>query len=116
MVKNSRSIAELAGSVEAESLPERFILDNLLDGRLRIVEPIKVRHMVEGNQCVAEATELNEFGFGHNLSAAIKDLQEAIAELYMTLESEQKRLGPDLARVWSVLSRKVHKADAANRA
>ena len=114
MVKNPRSMVELAGSVEAASLPERFTLDNLLNGRLRIVEPIEVKRMTEGGQHVVEATELNEFGFGDNLSAAIEDLQAAIAELYLTLESEQERLGPDLAKVWSVLSRKVRKADAAD--
>lgn len=65
--------------------------------------------------CVVEAKELNEFGYGDNFSEAIQDLQEAIAELYLTLEDEQEQLGPDLASVWAVLSRKVRRVDAAGR-
>ena len=124
IVKNPLPWVELVGSVvevgavvkEAPVVPENFALGNLRDTRLRVIETIEVKQMTEDNQYVVEATELNEFGFGDNLSEAIKDLQAAIAELYLTLESEQKRLGPDLAKVWSILSRKVRKADAANRA
>ena len=86
----------------------------LLDERLRVVEPIEVVPMLEGGEHVVEATELNEFGFGNNQSEALADLQAAIAELYFTLEEDQGRLGPDLSSIWSVLSRKVCKADAIN--
>ena len=108
-------IVELnVSEVEAPRLAERFTLGSLRDGRLRIVNPIKVVQMSKGSAYVAEAPELNEFGFGENPSGAIADLQAAIAELYFTLETEQKRLGPDLARVWSILSRKVRMADAVS--
>ena len=100
---------------EVHSVPERFALGSLRDGRLRVVESIEVAQMMEGGKYVVEATDLNEFGFGDNLSEAIADLQAAIAELYLTLEADQKRLGPDLAAVWGILSRKVRKADAASR-
>ena len=103
--------------VDAKLLSESgtLALDSLLDGRLRVVEPISVVQMVEEGACIVEAKELNEFGFGDSFSEAIRDLQEAIAELYLTLEDEQERLGPDLASVWAVLSRKVRRADAAGR-
>ena len=105
------------GSVVEEALlaPQRFALGSLRDGRLRVVEPIEVVQMMEGGKYVVEATDLNEFGFGDNLSEAIADLQAAIAELYLALEADQKRLGPDLAAVWGILSRKVRRADAASR-
>ena len=67
--------------------------------------------MEEGKH-VVEAPELNEFGFGENLPVALSDLQAAIAELYLTLEEEQERLGPDLSSVWDVLSKKVRRAGA----
>lgn len=98
----------------ASSLPETFTLGSLRDGRLRVVEAIEVVQRVEERKYVVEAQELNEFGFGGNLSGAIADLQAAIAELYFTLEAEQKRLGPDLAAVWSIISQKVRRADAAS--
>lgn len=107
MILFSAEVAE-----DTSSSPDRFRLGSLRDGRLRVSESIDVRQMIEGNQCVVEALELNEFGFGENLPEAIKDLQAAIAELYFTLEVNQSCLGPDLASVWSTLSRKVRKADA----
>lgn len=98
---------------EARLMPERFALGSLRDGRLRVVESIEVVQMMEGDQYVVEATDLSEFGFGDNLSEAIADLQAAVAELYLTLEADRTRLGPDLAAVWGILSRKVRRADAA---
>lgn len=89
--------------------PARLTLDSLHDRRLRVVEPIEVVPMVEGEQYVAEAPEMNEFGFGDNLVAAVADLQAAVVELYFTLETEQRRLGSALAAVWVTLSQKVHK-------
>ena len=100
------------GNTEA---PARLTLDSLRDRRLRVVEPIEVVPMVEGGQYVAEAPELSEFGFGDNLSGAVTDLQAAVADLYFTIEAEQRWLGTDLAAVWGTLSRKVYKADAASR-
>jgi hypothetical protein len=108
---------KLIGSKPADAVsrsPEPFALGSLRDGRLRVVEPIEVSPMLEGGKHVLEAQELNEFGFGDNLSEALADLQAAIAELYLTLEEEQERLGPDLSSVWDVLSQKVRKADAIN--
>ena len=106
---NSPKPAEVATKV-----PEPFKLGSLRDGRLRVVVPIEVSPMSEGGKHVVEAPELNEFGYGDNLSEALADLQAAIAELFLTLEEEQERLGPDLSSVWVVLSRKVRKADAVN--
>ena len=108
-------VFEDASLVGVPSSPERFALGSLRDGRLRVVNPIDVVQMSEGGKFVVAAEELNEFGFGDGFSEAIADLQAAIAELYFTLETEQKRLGPELARVWSILSRKVRMADAVSR-
>ena len=110
-------MAELANLVPEEVVslpPEPFTLGSLRDGRLRVVEPIEVKPMLEEGRYLAEATELNEFGYGDNLSEALADLQAAIAELYLTLEEEQEQLGPDLASVWVVLSQKVRRADAVS--
>ena len=91
--------------------PSEFALGALHDGRLRVVEPIAVNWTKEDGQCVAEAHEISEFGFGGNLTEAIADLQAAIAELYFTLEAEQERLGPDLQAVRATLTRKIRRAD-----
>lgn len=88
-------------------LPDRFLLGTLLDGRLRVQSPITVKLTKEDQHVIAEATELDEFGFGANLSEALRDLQRAIVELYFTLETEQDRLGPDLQKIRATLQRKL---------
>ena len=93
----------------------KLTIDRLADERLRVVEPIDVVQREEDGQCVVEAAELNEFGFGNNLSEAIADLQAAVAELYFTLDAERNRLGPDLAAVWATLNRKLRRADVSLR-
>ncbi len=115
VVSHSPQDVESLGDMGNTEVPARLTLDRLRDARLRVVEPIEVIPMVEGGKYVAEAPEINEFGFGDNLAGAVADLQAAVVELYFTLEAEQRRLGSDLAAVWSTLSRKVHKADAASR-
>jgi len=93
----------------ALAIPEEVLLGSLRDGRLKVHSPIKVRFTTEGKHSIAEAVEINEFGFGGNISEAIADLQRTIAELYLTLEEEQKHLGKDLKGVWTVLQKKIHK-------
>ena len=118
ILRAAPQMAEFVGAVAVTEvqLPKTFALGSLRDGRLRVSAPIEVTQMVvEGGKYVVEAPELNEFGFGNNLSEAIQDLQAAIAELYHTLEAEQGRLGPDLVAVWGVISQKVRKADAISR-
>ena len=91
------------------TVPSEALLGSLRDGRLRVHSPIKVKFTEEGKHIIAEAAELNEFGFGENPSGALIDLQRAIAELYLTLEKEQTHLGKDLQGVWATLQGKIHK-------
>lgn len=100
---------EYVGTDLAPAVPSEALLGSLRDGRLRVHSPIKVGFATEGKHIIAEAVELNEFGFGENQSEARADLQRAIAELYFTLEQEQDRLGTDLQGVWTVLQEKIHK-------
>jgi hypothetical protein len=90
-------------------MPEQILLGYLRDGRFRVVSPLQVKLTYEDKHTIAEAVELDEFGFGENISEALADLQRAIAELYFTLEKEQSRLGTDLQRIWVVLQEKILK-------
>ena len=78
--------------------PTEILIGALRDGRLRVVEPIRVKFC------------LNEFGFGSNQSEAISDLQNAIAELYFSLSDDQHRLGPDLQKVWETVNLAIKQA------
>ena len=90
--------------------PAEILIGYLRDGRLQVVEPILVKFCHEGASFIAEATDLNEFGFGSNQSEAIADLQHAIAELYFSLRDDQHRLGPDLQEVWETVNQAIKPA------
>lgn len=90
-------------------IQKEILLGSVRDGRLRVVTPLQVKLNYEGRHTIAEAVELDEFGFGDNVSEAIADLQRTITELYFTLEKEQKRLGTDLQRIWNILQEKILK-------
>ena len=100
----ARTWAKLDEPVPASG---QVLLGSLRDGRLRVYSPIRVKFTHEGQHVTAEAVDLNEFGFGRNVSEAITDLQHAIVELYFTLEKEQDRLGRDLENVWSELQKLI---------
>jgi hypothetical protein len=93
--------------VEAEEFPTEFCLGSLLNGGLRITAPIHVLCKREEGKVVLEADEINEFGFGVTLPEALRDLQEAIGELYLTLREDEGRLGPDLRNTLQVLQSKI---------
>ena len=86
---------------------ESTLLGTLNDARLRVRQPFQVTMSTENDDFIAEAVEIDEFGFGKNPSAAVRDLQLTIVELYFTLKSEAHRLGPDLKRVFHVLESKL---------
>ncbi len=90
--------------------PTEILIGALRDGRLRVVEPIRVKFCQEDASFIAEAADLNEFGFGSNQSEAISDLQHAIVELYFSLRDDQHRLGPDLQKVWETVNLAIKQA------
>ncbi len=89
------------------TVPRELLLGCLRDGRLRVIEPFLVKYTLENQHVIAEAVDINEFGFGNSLSEALCDLQGTIAELYFTLEDNDNRLGPDLQQVWTTLRRQL---------
>ena len=97
------------------ALTTEIQLGFLRDGRLRLREPLKVTVTSEEGQVIAESGEINEFGYGPNLTEAVKDLQHAIVQLYFTLEEDQDRLGRDLQLVWEILKPKIQKRDESSR-
>jgi RecB family exonuclease len=83
-------------SADQAALPERFLLGFLRDRRFSVVEPIKVVRTTVDGQSVIEAPEFGEFGFGQSTTEALADLQEAIAQLYVSLRDAEGGLGGDL--------------------
>lgn len=111
MVQQHSIAAHDAGSpARPLTLPARIKLESLADDRLRVKEPIAVAVFRDDEGFIlAEAVELNEFGYGDDPAAAVQELRYAIADLYFSLEEDQDRLGPGLQTVWAVLQAKIEK-------
>ena len=105
----SGKLLRLSPTVVESSIatPTEIMIGSLRDGRLRVMQPIRVKFSRDGAGFIAEAIDLNEFGFGGNQSEAVADLQHVIAELYFSLRDERNRLGPDLRRVWEKVDRAI---------
>ena len=105
----SRKLLHISPTVVEPSIatPTEIMIGSLRDGRLRVMQPIRVKFSKDGAGFIAEAIDLNEFGFGGNQSEAVVDLQHVIAELYFSLRDEWNRLGPDLRRVWKKVDRAI---------
>jgi hypothetical protein len=88
-------------------LPNEFLLASLADRRLRLLGPIAVRIERENGDCIAEATEFDEFGFGENWTEAVADLRRALTQLYWSLTTDESRLGPDLAALLARFKGKI---------
>jgi hypothetical protein len=111
VVESPRVTLEGETTSPGSLVPGEVLLGSLLTPQLRIITPIVVRFFEDHDRVVAEATELNEFGFGSNASEALRDIQRAIAQLYRSLEESVGRLGPDLQSTWSVLRTMVTKLE-----
>jgi hypothetical protein len=91
------------------TLPPQLQLGTLSDGRFRVRRPIRVNISTEHGHVIAEAPEFEEYGYGANLSEAVRDFQRTLVELYFTLERDQERLGAGLRAVWAALREAVDK-------
>ena len=93
----------------AVGLPVKVMLESLAAAELRVKSPIEVSVFATEGFILAEAVGFNEFGEGDSPEEAVADLQEALADLYFSLEGEQHNLGPWLQGVWQVLQGKVER-------
>lgn len=90
-----------------EGRPKHILLGTINQCKFRVVKPIPVRIEARGRTVIASWREVDEFGTGKSTSLACDDLGHTVAELYVSLEREESRLGPDLAKVWGVLKQYV---------
>lgn len=90
-----------------ERRPKHLLLGTINHGDFRVVKPIPVDLDVRGKTVVASWRQVDEFGTGKSSSLACDDLGHTIAELYLSLKADEPRLGPDLARVWTLLKQHI---------
>lgn len=90
-------------NITAPATPEHLLIGNLNHPRLRLREPITIIITREDSLLIASIPEIEEFGFGSHLTAAVEDLRQTLVELYLTLKAEQDHLGPDMIHLWNQL-------------
>lgn len=83
--------------------PEQLVVGNLNHPRLRLRQPIAVMITREESLVIASLPQLEEFGYGSHVTAAVEDLRQTLIELYQTLKAEYARLGPDMVQLWNEL-------------
>src|ERR1700722_13616786 len=77
-----------------QAIPDPLSFALAIDPRLKIKKAFSVRVHKYNSGMVAEAPEIEEFGYGLNSSEALLDLGKTIAELYLSLDAEADRLSP----------------------
>ena len=85
------------------SFPVEILFGAIIDRRLRIKNPIQITLSKEEDVVVASSSELEEFGYGNDISEALDDFAKTLAELYLSLEENADRLGDDLKQQFSRL-------------
>ena len=92
------------GAIVVEpSTPPVIVLGAIPSPDLRLRKPIRLEVQREEGEVGVWSEDLEEFGYGSYLTAAIEDFQQTIIELYHTLEDEQDRLGPGMVELWNRL-------------
>jgi hypothetical protein len=94
-------------AAHAPALPQHVEFTSLRDGRIRVLDPIRVKVSRHEEMVIAHIPEIEEYGQGPSLGEAIEDLQRGLAELFLTLEDEGESLGSDLERVRQWLQSKL---------
>ncbi len=85
-------------------LPCKILFGAMPHPRLRFKQPLEVGLFAEQGSVVACAETVDEFGHGDSMGEALDDLGKTLAELFLTLEEESKRLGHDLQECFAKLT------------
>ena len=83
--------------------PAEILLGSLNHPALRLRKPIPLKIDREDEHVVAAWQEFDEFGYGAHLTVALEDFRQTLVELYLSLEADQKNLGPELQALWRSL-------------
>lgn len=85
--------------------PKHVRFGAVVHPKIRIVRPIPIEISYEKQTVIARFRDIEEFGCGSSTSLALEDLGKTIAELFLELQAQKPKLGPDLQRIYLVLRR-----------
>jgi hypothetical protein len=77
---------------------------------LKLARAIPVSVDFWPNHVTACSYDIEEFGVGNDEFAAVENLKEALADLYLLLKADQERLGPLPQRQWRYLKDIIREA------
>jgi hypothetical protein len=92
-----------------EFLPRHVQFGMLRHPRLAVQKPIPLEVTRTDRTVVATWDTVNEFGYGETWSEAVEDFSKTIAELFISLESQEAQLSADLKNVLAVLREHISK-------
>lgn len=83
--------------------PDKLLFGSLDDPEFRLRRAIPLDLSVEESSVVLTWAEVEEFGYGPTMGAALDDFGQTLRELYRRLHAKEARLGPDLQNVKKIL-------------
>ena len=84
-----------------------MLLGALRHPRLRLHAPLPITLSRENEFILAEHAPWGVMGYGTHLSAALVDLQDTIAELFVTLQEDEANLAGELPPVWASMQQVI---------
>ncbi len=83
--------------------PKKLLFGAISDPRLGVRVPIPVEISGKKGAVVTRWSDIEEFGYGTHMSAALDDFGKTVSELYWSLDSRESDLGTDLKKILSKL-------------
>jgi hypothetical protein len=94
----------IAFGASSPARPESILFGALADPTLRLRKAIPLEVSNDESAVVISWAEIDEFGCGQTLGAALDDFGAALIELHHRLHDQTVQLGPDLENVKRVLA------------
>ncbi len=102
-VREFQELLEQLRGVKRLASRKSILLYSLRHPHLRLKEPVVVLLEHDDGQMIAQAYDLDLFGYGSSESEALADLRQTIADLYFELKENVGKLGPLPEQVWGYL-------------
>ncbi len=95
--------------------PVLMLYGGRLDWRLRTARPFPVRIYKENDTYVVQCEEIEQFGYGSDMSEALDDFGKTVSEMYFYLADESGNLTDSMSERFSVLSRFIEHLDMKSK-
>lgn len=105
LVSNSQKQRLFKTATSPVKRVKHLLFGAILHPQIRVVKPLPVDIVSQKDGFVARFKTADEFGTGATVSLALEDLAKTVAELYIQLNEQSEKLGPDLKDLQNKLGR-----------